>query len=218
MCGRTAAATALAVTLLLLAPATSRAGSVEHPDFSGLWRVNTKLSGSPIERMPTREPLPPGTGVERGGGSMGSGDLAPYAGRRGQTIYGNEPQEMPAPPELHDRVRDRSERMSLLRVEHKDPRLSITYADDSERTLYTDGRPFQPDFENGILDGRVRWKKRRLVIRVETPDDRLIVETWELSKDGRQLYVQIEMDALAGMPEMSIRRVYDSIEASEATD
>ena len=93
---------------------------------------------------------------------------------------------------------------------------SITISRPSARalTLFFDGRAVwvtgrMPDEQ---VEMNARWRGERLEVRRVVSDRRSIVESYELSSNGRKLYVRVRMPAVEGetrMPEL--RRVYDRV-------
>jgi len=170
--------------------------AAERPDFSGSWKLNEELSENPrdkmMEQMKNRGPaggLPPGGGdSRRGGEGMGSG------GRDG----------------MQERFKAMNERIQSIEIAHQDPQLDLRFADGRERTIYTDGRAIEDDFEGGIFEAKGKWKGgSRVVVKAESTYGGKITETYELSEDGQQLYVTTKMEGDGRRPSITFRRVYD---------
>ena len=103
-----------------------------------------------------------------------------------------------------------------LAIDHQDPDLVITFADDRQRTLTTDGATRELDSPFGIVETSAEWKKDgRLVIKMKNPDERRVTETWELSADGERLSVLTKIEG-GRRPELSFERVYDAVESVPA--
>jgi len=174
--------------------------AAEQPDFSGTWKLNQELSEHPREKM--AESMSKGRGGEgggRGGGGMGGGMRGGGGGRGG----GREG--------MQERLGEREARIQQIVIDHEDPTFRIRLADDSENTFYTDGRMTE-DLEAGLLEAMASWKKgRHIEIERDSPQGGAITEKYELSDDGRQLFVKTKMEGNGRMPKITFQRVYDRV-------
>ena len=184
----------LVVLFFVVAPAIA---ADETPDLNGRWVLNEEESDDPREKFSRGGGMHGGRGGRgMGGGTMGGGrggDMPP--GGRGGGGYGGGQRMMGDP----NRFRE-------LTITQMGDQISFRFADDSERTLYTDGRY---EDENGYpLLATAAWQKRKL--RVEREGQRgTMVETYELKAQGGRLFVTVKMEGGAGGRSMSFKRVYD---------
>ena len=56
-----------------------------------------------------------------------------------------------------------------------------------------------------------RWEGARIVSEMETRRGGKLRETWELSKDGKQLVIRTALPAMGDRPGMEFKRVYDRV-------
>lgn len=169
-------------------------------NLSGHWRLDKEKSDDPRTKVQegTRGGRPGGMGGPgMGGPGMGGG---PPGGGRG-------PGDRPDP----EAMKQREAALAELTIEHEDPELTITDANEQRRFLYTDGRETRRDSENGqSLEVKSRWKDGRVV--VETSGGRgKVTETYRLGAEGRELIVETRVEGRGEMPGFSLRRVYDLV-------
>ena len=167
--------------------------------LAGTWRLDPRAGG----RMGG-----PSGGMPMGGGGMGGGGGRP----------GGPPGGMPGgrgPEGRGDSGTVRApERLTIVQTDS-----SITFAEPRRQTitLFFDGRDvwvpgLVPDDQVAM---NARWQRGRLVVRRIVSDQRVITETYELSRNGRRLTVRVRIPgggAERGSAEM--RRVYDRVETS----
>jgi hypothetical protein len=101
-----------------------------------------------------------------------------------------------------------------LVIVQTDSSITITRPNARALTLFFDGRAVwttgrMPDEQ---VEMNARWRGKRLEVRRVVSDRRSIVESYELSSNGRKLCVRVRMPAVEDetrMPEL--RRVYDRV-------
>ena len=112
-------------------------------------------------------------------------------------------------------MRAMRERIQTLEIIHQDPELSIVFADDTNRTIYTDGRESPDGLGAGYLEGKAKWKGgSKLVFQSETANGSEITEIYELNDSGELLFVTVKMKGDGRRPDLSFRRVYDAADVS----
>ncbi len=70
---------------------------------------------------------------------------------------------------------------------------------------------------NGVADQRSGWKGPEFVIQTSGRERPTIVERYALSPNGRQLLVTVKISGNGNMPNVELKRVYDSAPASAAS-
>ena len=72
--------------------------------------------------------------------------------------------------------------------------------------LVADGKPLQmPDFRGGMRTARVKWRKDKLTITYtsRSPFGEFdVTETWQMSKDGKELHMRMHTRIPDGRPDM----------------
>ena len=176
---RTIVALVLPLALVAtLACSGSRPGVVpEHPDFTGTWLINADMSQDPEANPPQRGTPPPGGGP-------------PGASRTRMPVGGES--FLPS---------------VAFRLSEDDSVLVFSDAQGRERIIYQDGREFIEPVEGlGNLTVTAKWKGEKLVIERQLESGPSIVETYELSEDGRQLRIEIK---IVTRRTIRLLRVYD---------
>lgn len=188
-------------------------------NLSGHWRLDKEKSDDPRTKVQegTRGGRPggmggpgmggPGMGGAGRGGPMGGGSRGGPGMGGGPPGGGRGPGDRPDP----EAMKQREAALAELTIEHEDPELTITDANEQRRFLYTDGRETRRDSENGqSLEVKSRWKDGRVV--VETSGGRgKVTETYRLGAEGRELIVETRVEGRGEMPGFSLRRVYDLV-------
>ena len=67
-----------------------------------------------------------------------------------------------------------------------------------------------PDYAPEFL-AACGWEGARIVSEMETRRGGKLRETWELSKDGKQLVIRTALPAMGDRPGMEFKRVYDRV-------
>jgi hypothetical protein len=149
----------------------------EHPDLTGTWLINAEMSQDPEENAPRRGTPPPG------GGPPGASRTRAPAG--GESF-------MPS---------------VAFRLSDDDSVLVFSDAQGRDRIIYQDGREFTEPVEGlGNLTVTAEWKGDKLVIERQLESGPSIIETYQLSEDGRQLHIEIK---IVTRRTIRLLRVYD---------
>lgn len=106
-------------------------------------------------------------------------------------------------------------RLAELDIVQQDPKMTIEDPDTGyDRTVLTDGTPFDISIPGG-MQGTAHWKKGgRLEVEYETPYERKVHETWELVADGERILLTLQMSGGHG-PKVEIKRVFDRVDETE---
>ncbi len=164
---------------LLFLPGDSFAQEV--PDLSGTWVLDEANSETPREKARERA-------LERSDN--------PRARQRWERAETRERESMESAP------------FARLTLTQDEEVVNVQYRDGRSRSIHTDGRELEPDQTRGIVGGRARWEGPRLVVENDTPRGQRI-EQWELSDDGKRLFVISEIQAGEPFGNISYRRIYD---------
>jgi hypothetical protein len=103
---------------------------------------------------------------------------------------------------------------NVLRIEQRSTEIVL---DNGVRVRkFTPGDRSVVSEANGVADQRAGWKGPEFVIQTSGRGRPTIVERYALSPDGRQLLVNVKLSGNGGMPNIELKRVYDSAPASAA--
>jgi hypothetical protein len=174
-------------------------------DLAGEWTYNPRQSDRPGQAMR-------GGGMPTGGGMGGPGGMGGMGGRGGRPGAGGMPPAGGQPGAGGGPGNEAMAAAPRLVIVQTDSSITITRANARALTLFFDGRAVwvtgrMPDEQ---VEMNARWRGQRLEVRRVISDRRSSVESYELSPNGRKLYVRVRMPAVEGetrMPEL--RRVYD---------
>ena len=210
----------LAVFVLAASPLVAK--EVKIPDLSGNWKFNEELTlrlqqsarqeaGQGSRGRGGQDGEPGGRGGGRRGGvpRRGGGGGFPPAGGEAQRPgegQGGEADRAPIPgSEGPDGV---------VTIAWAAPQLTFTYPGDRKRVLYTDGRKVTESRPGGGKTKiRARWQDDNLEVVTETPDGLTRTEIYEISNDGKRLFVIVGVEGRGPRPR-ELRRVYDRVEPS----
>jgi hypothetical protein len=184
---------AIAFALALLTPAVSLAGKTkdaEHPDFTGLWRLDRGAS-----EMPPGGRGPHGGGPD-GGGGMGMGMHGHGSGMHHGPDGGGGGGPRPGGPQ-------RLPELIHITLDAKGMSLEdSTGAVLQEVTM--DGKPSETD-PLGMPVGKGEWKKNELEVKREGPRGS-VTERFALQDQGATLVVKTHMSREGGSVDFT--RVY----------
>lgn len=166
----------------LVLPSIASAQQSPGPDLSGTWVINEIMSESMREKV--RE-------------LMNEEITNPRTRARWDRVQARERTGMQSAP------------FARLEIAHEEPSVAIRYGGGRTRDLFTDGRELEPDPEYGVEALTVAWEGARLIVDSDTTRGR-VTEFWELSDDGKRLFVTTtaEMGERLSGP-VTFRRVYD---------
>jgi hypothetical protein len=224
--------TRLSLTALCLAAALgcTTARAVKHPDLSGTWRYNEEASQT-MQREAQQEEGG-GTGGWGGGhgggpgghgGGMGrrrGGGGYPGGGGRGGGGYPGGGGELPGReggggPEGGPRFEE--EAGGAVTITWADPKLTLTYPSERQRVFFTDDRKVKEDRDGQTVKVRAHWTDTGSLEVVSKTEHGKRTEVFELSNDGRRLFVIIAVEGRGPRP-FKIRRVYDRAEATDKAE
>jgi hypothetical protein len=140
-------------------------------------------------------------GIGMGGGGMGRGGMGRGpSGRAAQdgAINGEDMDTLATDPKA-------------LTIDQNEKQVSVTDDTDHTENLYPDGKKHKGDDTSGDKTGiKTHWNGNRLVSESKLGHSGKLTETYELSPDGKQLYVTSELDSSHLTGPLIIRRVYDN--------
>jgi hypothetical protein len=176
----------------------ARAGKAA-PDLSGTWQINEDLS-----RIAQQEMRHSGGDRPRGRGGMG-GPGGGMGRRRGGGGGGGEGH--PGGPG----VEGLAEAMETMTIAWAAPQLTVTYPGDRKRVFWTDGRKVKEERPDGRkIKTRAHWSDNGALYVITRTDGGKRTEIFEISNDGRRLFVIIGVDGRGPRP-MQLRRAYDRV-------
>jgi hypothetical protein len=201
---RAAVCAAAAVAIAVSAPAALDARQ-DPAAMSGKWKLNVEASTNPNG---------PATGRARGGG--GGGRDAGSGGNYASGASGSTTDRTTLSAEEQQRL-DLTKKMlwtapTILTVEASATDVQIAYES---------AQPFKQAANNkaaeiketpiGPLQIKAKWDKAKLHREIETRDAIKVTEDYELSPDGKQLFVTIKTESrvVRNVQTAPIRRVYD---------
>jgi protein-disulfide isomerase-like protein with CxxC motif len=93
--------------------------------------------------------------------------------------------------------------------------VEVDMFDEQQRksAFYTDGRKLQKTKDSTSQEIAAHWDGNRLVTDEKTPSGRKMSRTYELSYDGTQLYETLHLTQGRSSSTVSIRYVYDQVDA-----
>jgi hypothetical protein len=110
---------------------------------------------------------------------------------------------------------------ALVTIAWSAPEMTLTYAGEQgerKRVLYTDGRKVKEERPDGRkIQTRARWTDSGSLEVVTRTDRGTRTEIYELTNDGKRLYLLIGIEGRGPAP-LKIRRVYDRFEPSDTED
>ncbi len=99
----------------------------------------------------------------------------------------------------------------ILRIEQNEQQVSIAADAGRTKTLYPDGKKHKEQGSGEKTTAiKTHWDGERLVAESKMGHSGKLTETYELSPDGKQLYVTSRLDGPHLAAPLTIRRVYDS--------
>lgn len=91
------------------------------------------------------------------------------------------------------------------------PQLTVTYPGDRKRVFWTDHRKVKEERPDGrTIRTRAHWSDNGALYVITRTDSGKRTEIFEISNDGRRLFVIIGVDGRGPRP-MQLRRVYDRV-------
>jgi len=199
--------------------------------LAGSWKLNRDQSDDPLQRVRAAESSNggsaggyPGSGNPGGGypggypgGNPGGGYPGggfPGSGRRGGYPSGgggpyggqqNAGQNIEANPKMQPLIHP----SGLLDIELKSPEIDVTDDDQHKLSLYTDGRKLQKSKDSNDQEVAAHWTGSQLLTDEKSPLGGKMSRTFELSRDGLQLFETLHIDNGESNAPIFIRYVYD---------
>ena len=82
--------------------------------------------------------------------------------------------------------------------------------------FYTDGRPLQKSTNDNYQEIAAHWNGSQLVSDEKGPQGAKMSRTFELSRDGRQVYETINIDKSKSRGPLNVRYVYDIVNSKNS--
>ncbi len=198
------------------APAEKVAAPIVRKNILGACRINRDESDDPRRKMEQARDNggnrgssggSPRVGVGWPGGGAGGG--GGYGGRRGSSSENDEQRErmgeLLSPAHI----------VTLSRKTSTDPEVDLS--DDRQRKLafFTDGRKLEKSKDENNQQIAAHWDDTRLVTDEKSPRGGKLSRTYELSADGTQLTESIHFTSGRNNTPVTIRYVYDAIDATQ---
>ncbi len=183
-----------------------------RPDLSGTWVLNEELSEDPREKM--QEAM---SERGRGGGFSARGGAGGFGGRGGGGGFGSRGGgggTRGRGDSADDKMRARAEAYETLTIQHQDPELLITLADDHQQELFTDGRKV----ETWRGTESAKWQKDGALTVTTKSEQGKRKTSWQLSEDSSRLTLTSELPGRGPMPSITFDRVYDRANKSQPSD
>jgi len=186
--------------------------------LSGAWILNRSQSDDPDEKMKGREEDIPFNGPNSNSANIPSnGANAPAAsGRRSSAARTPGAGPLGGPVGSVDSTdKDREGTLRLLRpsdsvtVEQGQSEFDLTDDNGRKRAFFTDGRKLNKSKDEKYQEVAAQWQGGRLVSDEKGPRNAKLSRTFELSRDGHQLYETIQLDNSKIFSPLIIRYVYD---------
>lgn len=203
-------ATALTITLLILAGAAAAADPA--PDLSGVWVLNEQASDDPVTALrPANGGSRPGGGMAGPGGGRRGGPGGGMGGRgRGMGNDGGEGGGAP-PRERQgaDRALALQKRLSRLQIFMAGDEFNLTDGLDISRVLRTDGRTATVWTERGEQQATASWQGGALLVAWTGGRGPGRTTRFELAPEGNQLVVLEQLVRPGEEEPVTLRLVYD---------
>lgn len=202
MTNRRTGARLLALALLLPAIGAAAARTAAPaPDLSGTWAFNEDYTARLMESARARQPA----FHPRGGRPPGDG--MPPPPRDGQVVG---PREFRGgPSQVLEVLGDE------LTITQSGSQLTIVDGERS-RVLVTDGKKTRDESAPGEKV-RSSWQDGALVVEISPVKGPKRVESWQISDDGKRIFVTVTPKG-RGAPPIALRRVYDRVSGEAPGD
>ncbi len=150
---------------------------------------------------------PGGGGIGYPGGGIGVGPMGGGGMGRGRRREGGPAREQGVSQEDLERM---AANPKMLRVEQSDKQITITDDSGEVKNLTADGKKHKETDSSGEKTSiKAKWEGDRLVTESKLGHSGKLTETYELSNDGKQLYITSRLDNSSLSAPLVIRRVYD---------
>jgi len=181
----------------------------------GAWTLNPEQSDDARKKMQDARGGGGGQGGGRGGvrmgiPGMGGGPWGGGGGRRGGGGSENDGDRQ--------RMQEVLTPARSLNVAEAKKDVEVDVFDDQQRktAIFTDGRKVQKSKDATNQEIAARWDGNRLITDEKTPSGQKMSRIYELSYDGTQLYETLQLTRGRSNSQVSIRYVYDQMNARAA--
>ena len=192
--------------MIALPPVGSIARAADNPNLAGSWKLNQDQSDNPREKM--REAMG-NAGQEGQGGGPGGGNRGGRGCGRGGNVFQNQSQLIIEQTSQSVKVSGASGDL-----------IAQTSANSNTNNQGNSAQSSNSDQSNGQrFRGRRRgpqiaqWKDNQLAVGNSGPIGGKTTRTYSLSPDGKQLYVNTEMQNPRFDQPVTFRLVYDSVKS-----
>jgi hypothetical protein len=150
---------------------------------------------------------PGGGGVGYPGGRVGIG--VPGVGGMGRGRRGSRPTETGGPSS--EQLEQLARNPKSLNITQDEKQIEITNDDGQITRLFPDDKKHKvSDFNGDEVTVKSHWDGDRLISESKPKHLGKLTETYELSSDGKQLFITSELDNSSFASPLIIRRVFDS--------
>ena len=188
--------------------------------LTGAWTLNRPQSDDPEEKMKGREEDIPFNGSSSAGANVpGGANASQPNGRRSGSGSGSRPSgagPLGGPVGSVDATdKDREGTLRLLRpadsitIAQEQNEFDVTDDNGRKRVFFTDGRKLNKSKDERYQEMAAQWQAARLVSDEKGPRNAKLSRTFEISRDGHQLYETILLDNSRIFSPLMIRYVYD---------
>jgi hypothetical protein len=143
-----------------------------------------------------------------GGGRMGPGGMGGLGGGMGRSGGRQGTRGPEVTSEEWDRL---AANPKYLHIEQGSNQIVITNDSDLTQTFYPDGKKHEEkDVDGKKIMTKGGWENNSFIAETKLSRSQKIVETYQLSNDGKQLFVTTRFEDSALNGPVTIRRVYDT--------
>lgn len=216
-----------------IALASDKGEKADAPNLAGKWTYNASQSDNAKQKVQEAQQNSqvaqrgsggsypsgggyPGTDYPGGGGGMGRGGIGMGGigmggGGMGRGGMGRGPGRVAQEGGINSEDIDTlATDPKSLSIDQNEKQISVSDGADHTENLYPDGKKHKGDDTSGDKTGiKTHWNGNRLVSESKLGHSGKLTETYELSPDGKQLYVTSELDSSHLSSPLIIRRVFD---------
>ncbi|GMR24095.1 MAG: hypothetical protein BMS9Abin37_2591 [Acidobacteriota bacterium] len=193
---RTATTTAFVFCLFVGASASTFA---QHPDFSGRWLLNEKLSQDPLEKI--HHAL--GTEEKQGASTRGSNSVSNSVLLRDTDLR-----------ETLLSLMDYAEVLEIVEIEQDENEITISVGEDDRffSLFYLDGQKHAREMQAGLrIEATAAWEGESIHIVQIGENKAVLKEIYSLVGDGDQLALIFILESKLSQVPIQFRVVYDRV-------
>ena len=194
---RTATIIAFVFCLLVGAPASTFA---QHPNFSGRWLLNEKLSQDPFEKIYRAL----GTEEQQGAGAGASSSVSNSVLLRDADLR-----------ETLQALMHYAEVLDVVEIEQDESEITIAVGDDDEffSLFYLDGEKHAREMQAGLrIEATAVWEGESIRIVQVGANEAVLKEVYSLVADGDQMAFLFLLESKLSEAPIQFRVVYDRVE------